>query len=63
MSDDRTWGREVSRDEFYAFMGPKNVHPRPRPDFTEWVVQGSHDIIGRSYPGYLSEGAHAYYLR
>jgi hypothetical protein len=46
---------EVSRDEFFAVVGPLDVTPRALPDRTEWET-GNRRFVGRSYPGYKMEG-------
>lgn len=46
---------EVSRDHFFqAVGGPENIHPTPRPEFSEWKNLNTHATVGRSEPGYLS---------
>ena len=52
---------EVTKDEFFATVGPMNVHPRPDKHVTEWETPGRH-LIGRTTPGYLCEGPKAYFL-
>ena len=42
---------EVTKEEFFAIMGPRDVHPRALPDCSEWETR-ERRIIGRSYPGY-----------
>lgn len=44
---------EVSKDEFFQCIGPKNVHPRAERYYSEWEMVGSREIIGRTEPGYL----------
>lgn len=47
---------EVSKEEFFAMLGPLNVHPRcASPDYTDWELQdGTRKMIGRSTPGWAS---------
>lgn len=49
--------RQVSKEQFYAAMGPLNVHPCPEErDRTIWRLQdgGGRRIVGISKPGYAS---------
>lgn len=49
--------REVTKEEFYAAMGPKDVHPQSQRFHTDWV--GRHgQLLGRESTGYAS-GHHA----
>lgn len=56
--------RRVSKDEFYAFMGPQDVHPSTlNPQFTVWELR-NREVIGRSYPGWKNPGEpKAYFIR
>lgn len=49
--DTERW-REVTYEEFFAAMGPLNVHPRivgPWPYVSQWTMQdGSRRIVGMS---------------
>lgn len=51
--------KTVTKDEFYASMGPKNVHPRNNfKFFTEWRLLTSSDaLVGISIPGYSNPGS------
>ncbi len=51
---------EVTKDEFYAFVGPLNVHPRNERDRTYWETPNRH-VVGLS-SGYLANPA-PYMLR
>jgi len=51
----------VSKEEFYAFMGPQNVHPRAEPDCSMWETP-SRQLLGISRPGYKCEGEEVYML-
>ena len=44
---------EVSRADFFAAVGPRNIHPRPEKDHTLWIDQESHATVGRTEPGYM----------
>lgn len=44
--------REVTRQEFFAYVGPRDVHPRPMPDHSLWLDQKTHGVVGKSTPGY-----------
>lgn len=54
--------REVSRDQFFATVGPMNVHPRSEKEATYWETP-SRQLIGRTEPGYLPHGAERYFLQ
>lgn len=45
--------RQVSKEEFFAAIGPQNVHPRPLKDRSEWIDQRTHKLVGVTKPGYL----------
>lgn len=50
--------REVTKDEFYANIGPKNVHPRIVTDtwpYTSVFVCRHGDVHGKKI-GYIPEG-------
>lgn len=51
----------VSKEEFYAFMGPRNVHPRSEPDCSVWETP-YREVLGISKPGYKCEGEEVYML-
>ena len=53
--------RRVSKDEFFATIGPENVHPRSLPTEVLWETP-QRIVIGRSTPGYLLGGEKAYFL-
>lgn len=38
---------EVTKDVFYAFVGPLNVHPRIERDWTYWETPNRH-VVGLS---------------
>lgn len=44
---------EVTRDQFFRAIGPKNVHPRAERDRSDWIDQTTHRVIGRTEPGYV----------
>ncbi len=47
--------REVSKAEFFAFIGPQNVHPRPEADATYWETP-ARNLVGVSRPGWKNPG-------
>jgi hypothetical protein len=47
--------REVTKDEFFAKIGPMNVHLRSEREETIWETP-QREIIGRSTPGYVDTG-------
>lgn len=55
--------REVSKDEFYAAMGPLDVHPSvANPEYTVWELR-DRTVVGRSYPGWRRPcGERRYFL-
>ncbi|HBP1789752.1 hypothetical protein IPC1108_28325 [Pseudomonas aeruginosa] len=56
---------EVSKEQFFqAVGGPENIHPTPHPDCSEWKNLSTHEVVGRSEPGYKSaQGTpHRYWL-
>lgn len=53
--------KAVSKEEFFAFMGPLNVHPRSEPDRSVWETP-SRQVLGISRPGYKCEGEEVYML-
>lgn len=42
---------EVSEEEFFAVMGPRDVHPRATPDCSVWETP-NRTVLGHSMPGY-----------
>lgn len=55
--------REVTKAEFYAAIGPLNVHPRPERTHSSWrMVPNPDREVGRSWPGYMCEGPTGYAL-
>ncbi len=49
--------RKVTRDEFFAVIGPMNVHPNSARDVTMWETP-ARTVIGKSTPGYADPGPH-----
>lgn len=54
---------EVSKDTFYATMGPLNVHPRPERDASFWHLQTNFGLVGKTTPGYMCRGPESYQVR
>ena len=49
---------EVSREKFFEVVGgPRDIHPRPEPEYSEWRDQKTHQVVGRSQPGYKNAQA------
>lgn len=46
---------EVTMDAFFAAVGHRDVHPRCRPDQSDWCLRGGR-LVGVSTPGYLLLG-------
>lgn len=44
---------EVSEAKFFAVMGPRDVHPRAKPDRSVWETP-NRTVLGHSMPGYLA---------
>jgi hypothetical protein len=53
--------QEVTREQFYAALGPRNVHPRAEREASYWETPGR-ELLGISTPGYMGTGPKAYYL-
>lgn len=63
--DAPTGMKEVSKDAFYAFIGPRDIHPSVlhSTSYCAWEMR-DRTIIGRSYPGWKNPGdTSAYFLR
>lgn len=50
----------VTKEQFYAAMGPLNVHPRPEPEITYWEMP-NREVVGISKPGWNNPGAEKSY--
>jgi len=45
----------VTKERFFATVGRLNVHPSPKREVTEWVMQdGTRAVVGLSTPGYAN---------
>lgn len=44
---------KVSREEFLAYVGPRDVIPLPRADHTLWQTR-DRQTVGRTTPGYAN---------
>jgi len=51
----------VTKDQFFAFVGPRNVHPRAEREHSIWIDLNTHAVIGVSTPGYANPSAPAAY--
>jgi hypothetical protein len=47
--------RDVTKDEFFAAIGPLDVNPRSDRNVTIWETP-RREVIGRSEPGYMNYG-------
>ena len=47
---------EVTKEAFFAYMNPRNVHPHPERTYTAWVFQPTRQTVGKSDPGYIPDG-------
>ena len=45
---------ELTKEQFYAAVGPRNIHPRPFREHTEWIDLNTHAVVGVSTPGYAN---------
>ena len=52
----------VTKDEFFAYVNPRNVYPTPERDCSVWKDLRTGAVVGRSTPGYLAEGHETYAL-
>lgn len=46
---------EVSKEEFFAFVNPRDIIGQSLADHTVWKTR-RHQLVGKSYPGYLCKG-------
>jgi hypothetical protein len=46
----------VTKDEFFAYIRPRDVHPRSEPEVTYWELR-NRQVVGKSTPGWLLRGA------
>mgnify|MGYP003145060863 CR=1 FL=1 len=53
---------EVTRDQFFAAIGPQDVIPQPHKMHTVWETR-RRELVGQTTPGYLCEGRKAYFLK
>lgn len=53
--------RPVTKDKFFATVGPMNVHPRVERDACFWETP-NRTLVGKTTPGYLGTGPKAYFL-
>lgn len=44
----------VSEAQFYAAIGPRNIHPRAERERSVWVNLDTHAVVGLSTPGYAN---------
>lgn len=54
-------GREVTKEVFFAKVGPMNVHPRSEPDASYWETP-NRQLVGTSTPGYMGGTDQRYFL-
>lgn len=52
--------RKVTKNDFYAAIGPQDVIARPGRDECIWETRGR-QIVGRSTPGYMCRDAEGNY--
>lgn len=52
----------VSWEEFFAYVGPRDIVLLAEPEYTVWETRTRH-VVGRSYPGWRSAwNAKRYYM-
>ncbi len=51
----------VTKEAFFAVIGPMDVHPRPEPDRSVWETPRRR-VVGITTPGYKCEGEKTYRL-
>lgn len=52
----------VTKERFYAVVGPLNVHPHSERDHSRWELP-NRTVIGMTTPGYACLGEKTYRLR
>jgi hypothetical protein len=52
---------QVSKEKFFAVVGPLDIHPRPEREVVIWETP-RREVVGRSTPGYLCRGPKEYFL-
>lgn len=54
---------EVTKAQFFAAIGgPENIHPRSERDHASWLDQSTHEVVGRTEPGYVNPRDRVRYL-
>jgi hypothetical protein len=53
---------EVTHDEFFDFIGPRDIVPRAERGFTSWETRNRLEV-GRTLPGYMGGGQKRYFVR
>jgi hypothetical protein len=53
--------REVTREEFFAKVGPMDVNPRASATETVWETP-RREVVGRSTPGYRADAPKRWFL-
>jgi hypothetical protein len=51
----------VSKDEFFAAVGPRDIITRPDREYTTWETR-DRVVIGRSVPGYMASTSAKTYM-
>lgn len=52
----------VSREEFFSYIGPRDISPRQEPEYSVWETR-DRMVVGRSVPGWKRpEEAEVYML-
>lgn len=54
---------QVTKAQFFAVVGPMDVHPRPERAHSEWEHRPSRAMVGKTTPGYMGVGEPTYALR
>ncbi len=54
---------QVTKAQFFAVVGPMDVHPHSERNHCEWVHQPSRNLVGKTTPGYMASGEATFWLR
>lgn len=51
----------VTKEEFFSYVGPRDIHPRSEPEKTTWETR-DRTVVGVSQPGWKNPGAPSVYM-
>ena len=52
---------EVTKEQFFDYVGPRDIVTRPEPDHVVWETRDRVEV-GRTTPGYMARGPKTYKL-